>query len=502
MKGFRFIGLALLACVLGASLAASAQSWSNVTPAPNLIGPLLQLRDGNILAHSDQGGNANQWFILKPARNGKYETGQWFGPFSMQSGYAPFFFSSAVLTDGKTVVIEGGEYNNGQAVWTTLGSKGTYTPLQASPTISWAAATPPSGWSTLGDAQSVVLADGTYFQANCCTKQTAYRNPDGTWTAGPNVLAVRNDESGYSTLGDGSNRVMMVDVQTNSNCGGSTKSSEYYDFNGDKMWHCGPQLTQQLWQQSDQELGSGVVFYPSAHHSKGGMFQYGGNSTFTNILDANSFTWATGPTLGNFQQADGPGALEPNGLVLEQLSPGLFQAGCQFAEFDPEGNSGAGTLTNTVNNAFCPADSSFVGHLMIFPTGQIGSEDYDTVIYLYTPKSGVVSGVAPTIIPATNAYLGGSKNNVLYGIQLNGLSENNFYGDDYQAATNYPLIRFTDSSNNVYYGFTHDDSTHKMGAGLVSYTKFDIDPATPPGTYTMQAVTNGIPSNSVTVKIH
>ena len=75
----------------------------------------------------------------------------------------------------------------------------------------------------------------------------------------------------------------MTDVQNNSTCG-SSKSSEYYDPN-DKTWHCGPQLTQQLWQQSDQELGSNVVFYPSANHPKGGTFQMGGNVVASNIYD-------------------------------------------------------------------------------------------------------------------------------------------------------------------------------------------------------------------------
>jgi len=490
MKACRYIGIAMLA--LAASMAC-AQSWTNVTPAPDSVGPMLQLRDGRILAHVDQGGsNYSHWLVLTPDSKGNYATGTWSGPYSMQSGYAPFFFSSATLLDGKTIVVEGGEYNNGSSSWTTLGSQGTVTPWGA---ISWAANTPPTGWATIGDAQAVVLPDGTYFQSNCCNKQTAYRTGANSWTAGPNVLAVRNDESGWSTLPDG--RVMMTDVQTNSNCGNSTKSTEYYDFNGDKMWHCGPQTTVQLWQQSDQELGSNVVFYPSANHPKGGTFQYGGNVVATNVLDINSFTWASGPTLNNMDQADGPGALEPNGLVLEQVSPGLFNSGCQFQEFDPV----AGTLATTVNNAYCPGDSSYEGHLMIWPTGQIASVDFGTQIYLYNPKAGVVSGVAPTIIPASNAYLGGSKNNVLYGIQLNGLSENNFYGDDYQAATNFPLIKFTDSNNNVYWGFTHDDSTHSMAPGTVSYTHFDINPATPPGTYTMQVVTNGIGSNKVTVKI-
>ncbi len=44
---------------------------------------------------------------------------------------------------------------------------------------------PPAQWqSTIGDAQSVVLANGTYMQANCCTTQGALLDPNTlTWTA-------------------------------------------------------------------------------------------------------------------------------------------------------------------------------------------------------------------------------------------------------------------------------------------------------------------------------
>lgn len=482
----------MLACVLGASMASAQPNWVNATPAPLPVGPLLQLRDGRILAHSDQNGNANSWYILAPDSAGSYQTGTWSGPYNMQSGYAPFFFSSGVLLDGRTILTEGGEYNNGNAVWTTLGALGTLTPFGA---ISWVSNSPPTGWGTIGDAQSVLAANGKYLQANCCTKQTAIFNGPNSWTTGPNVLAVRNDESGYTALPDG--RILMVDVQTNSNCSNSTRSTEYLDANL-TAWTCGPQTTQQLWQQSDQELGSAVLFYPSANHPQGGVFQYGGNVVATNVLDIATNAWATGPTLNNMDQADGPGALEPNGKVLEMVSPGLFNSGCQFQEYDPVAN----TLTTTVNSSQCPGDSSFVGHLMIIPTGQIASVSFETSIHLYNPSPGVVANVAPTIIPASNAYLGGSKNNILYGIQLNGLSGNNAYGDDYQMATNYPLIRFTDSTNKVYYGFTHDDSSHSIAPGTISFTKFDLNPAMPPGKYTMQVVTNGIGSNSVQVLIH
>ncbi len=491
MKVFRIIGIAVLASILAASMA-SAQTWTNVTAAPQAIGPMLQLRDGRILAHSDQGGNANVWYILSPAANGSYESGTWAGPYAMTADYSPFFFSSVVMLDGKTVLIEGGEYNFGSAVWTTKGNLGTVTPWGP---VTWVSNAPPSGWGTIGDAQNVLMQNGQFLQANCCNKQTAFYNGPNSWTAGPNVLAVRNDESGYTSLPNGN--TLMVDVQNNSTCG-SSKSTEYFDIN-DSNWHCGPQTTVQLWQQSDQELGAAVLTYPNASHPQGSVIQFGGNVNATNVLDIAANTWMNGPTPpNNLQQADGPAALEPNGLVLAQLSPGLFQSGCQFLEYDPVAN----TLATTANSSQCPSDSSYEGHMMIFPTGQIGSIGFETQIHLYQGKAGVVSGVAPTILANANYLAVGSKNNVLYGKQLNGLSENNAYGDDYMAATNYPLVQFTDVNNgNVYFAWTHDDSNHSIAPGNISSTKFDLNPSMPVGTYNMVVITNGIKSNAIRVGV-
>ena len=459
----------------------SAQSWTSVNPSPQAIGPLLQLRDGRILAHSDQGGNANSWYILTPDSNGKYETGTWSGPYNMQAGYAPFFFSSAILIDGKTIVVEGGEYNNGQAVWTNLGSIGTLTPFGG---ITWTANSPPSGWSNIGDAQSVVLPNGTYFQANALTKQTALFNSTNSWTAGGNVLAQRNDESGWTVLPNG--KVLAVDVQVNTNCNNSLKSTEYYDP-GSSSWTCGPETTVQLWTQQDQELGAAVLTYNNT------VIQFGGNVNATSVLDLGTNTWIAGPTPpGNLDQADGPAALEPNGKVLAMLSPGLFQSGCQFLEYDPPSN----TLANAPNSPQCPGDSSYVGHLMILPTGQIASVSYETTIHLYNPTPGVVTGAAPIIFLPRNYFEKGSKNNVLYAVQMNGLSENNAYGDDYQAATNYPLVRFTDvNTGKVYYAFTHDDSTHSIAPGTIGFTKFDLNPNMPSGEFYFEIVVNGISSD-------
>ncbi len=485
MKIFRIVGIALLACVLGASMA-SAQSWNPVTASPQAIGPMLQLRDGRILAHSDQNGNANSWYILSPASDGTYEHGTWAGPYNMQSGYSPFYFSSAVFLDGKTVIAEGGEYNNGQSVWTTLGAVGTVTPWGG---MTWAANSPPSGWGTIGDAESSVLYNGKYLQSNCCTAQTAIYNGPNSWTASGSVHQGNNDESGYTHLTN--DLVLTVDTKSAGACG-SSKASELYNADTG-VWTCGPQTVTQLYNPSDEELGAAVMMYNNK------VIQFGGNVVATNVYDPVANIWSAGPTPPNgLDQADGPAALEPNGKVLAQLSPGLFNSGCQFLEYDPTSN----TLATTVNNAYCPADSSYVGHLMIFPTGQIGSVDFDVTIYLYNHAGSVVSGVAPTIVGSANYVAQGSKNNVLYGKQLNGLSENNAYGDDYQAASNYPLVQFTDVNNgSVWFAWTHDDSSHSIAPGTVSSTKYDLNPAMPVGTYNMVVITNGIKSNAIRVGV-
>ena len=185
----------------------------------------------------------------------------------------------------------------------------------------------------------------------------------------------------------------MVDVQNNSTCG-SSKSSEYLDFHGDKQWHCGPQLTQQLWQQSDQELGSGVVFYPSSNHPKGGMFQYGGNSTFTNILDINSFTWQR---VRHWATCSRLTVREPWSRTERSWSSLALVCSQAVASSRSLIRSQALLPTPSTTRSARAIRRSWVTDDL--PTGQIASEDYDTVIYLYNPTPGVVSGVAPRSSP-------------------------------------------------------------------------------------------------------
>jgi hypothetical protein len=127
------------------------------------------------------------WWKLTPDEFGSYVNGTWTQLASLPDGYSPLYHSSAVLPDGR-VIIEGGEYNfsNGvfHPIWTDQGA--IYDPLADS----WTLVAPPPFFGgfgpfprTIGDAQSVVLFDGTFMQANCCTPQTALLDAETlSWT--------------------------------------------------------------------------------------------------------------------------------------------------------------------------------------------------------------------------------------------------------------------------------------------------------------------------------
>ena len=97
----------------------------------------------------------------------------------------------------------------------------------------------------------------------------------------------------------------------------------------------------------------------------------------------------------------------------------------------------------------------------------------------------------------------GVNNNLITGTQFNGLSQCAYYGDDNQSATNWPMVRITNSTTGkVVYARTHNFSTMGVatGAKLVS-AKFDIPATIGIGASTLEVVANGIPSAAVAVTI-
>ena len=106
--------------------------------------------------------------------------GTWSDGGHLASNYGPFYFGSQVLLNGREVVIEGGEYNFGNEVLTNLGAIGTVTPFGG--VLVWVPNSPPTGWARIGDAESIILPNGTYMQSDCCTAQNALFNGPNSWT--------------------------------------------------------------------------------------------------------------------------------------------------------------------------------------------------------------------------------------------------------------------------------------------------------------------------------
>src|ERR1041385_6789708 len=248
----------VLAAMLLLSAAAGAQTWQPLNhPATFGAGAMLLLTDGTVLVHSEQ-SSSSQWYKLTPDAGGSYVNGTWSSIASMPAGYAPLYFASAMLPDGR-MIVEGGEYNNLSAVWTNMGA--IYDPLANQ----WTSVAPPSGWKTIGDAQSTVLANGTFMLANCCTTETALFNAATmTWTpTGAGKFDV-NDEEGWTLLPNG--KVLTVDAYVFKYDPNGT-SSEIYDPSSG-TWSSAGSTIVQLWDsaavcgktsKATFELGPGVL---------------------------------------------------------------------------------------------------------------------------------------------------------------------------------------------------------------------------------------------------
>jgi hypothetical protein len=209
-----------------------------------------------------------------------------------------------------------------------------------------------------------------------------------------------------------------------------------------------------------------------------------------------SSSWVAGPDFpDDLDIADGPAALEVNGNVLMMTSPGVFQTGSVFLEW-----TGAPPLNQVPGPPNASLDSSYYGHMLMLPTGQILFTDFSDDVELFTSAGSQYTGWTPTLL-ITNFTMHANTTHKFSGFKFNGATQDNAYGDDFQDATNYPLMRFTSTSNgSVYYARTHDHSTMAVGYVGPTYTQVDI-PNIPQGGYNLQVVVNGIASQNYLVGI-
>ena len=498
MRNLRtFVVFVFVVLLFAASQLAAGQAWVPLVNQPNAslgLGNPLLLTDGTVIAHEACG---RRWWKLTPDQYGNYVNGTWKQIASLPSGYAPLYFGSAVLPDGR-VMMAGGEYNsatpgNCQSVWTNQGA--IYDPKANK----WTAVAPPATWESIGDAQSVVLPNGTYMQANCCTTESALLNATTlTWTiTGANKFDV-NDEEGWTLLPDGT--VLTVDAYVFHYAPNGKRFEIYHPATG-KWANPGTDTVVQLWDSypnanyASYELGPGVlrpdgtVFYAGANGAPG-------EAGHTAIYDPTTKKWTAGPDFPDgLDVADGPAALLPNGNVLVLASPGVFNLGGKFLEWNGT------TFSNvTGGNTDAPNISSYYGNMLVLPTGQVLFTDFANV-WVFQSSGGPKAEWLPQIISVPSDVKRG-KTYMVGGYNFNGFSQGAAYGDDAQAATNYPLVQLTNRvTGNVYYARTHDHSTMAIAYTTPASTNFDVPSGMETGLSNLVVICNGIASAPVTVSV-
>ena len=154
------------------------------------------------------------------------------------------------------------------------------------------------------------------------------------------------------------------------------------------------------------------------------------------------------------------------------------------------------SLSTFPNPANASNDASYVGHLLVLPTGQIMFTDFTTGVAILTTTGTYQSAWQPTITTAPSTLTAGQTYSIS-GTQFNGVSQGAAYGDDFQDATNYPLVRIVNNATgHVFYARTHGHSTMGVATGSTAVsTNFDVPANVESGPCELYVAANGIPSS-------
>jgi hypothetical protein len=501
------LGRAKRAAVVPDLTPGQASPWTALKNAPPFDpGTMLLASDGTVLVHSEPpSGGTSAWYKLTPDAKGSYVDGTWSQIASMPGGYDPLYFASAILPDGK-MIVEGGEYLGGTPVWTNEGA--IYNPA----TNKWQSVAPPGGWANIGDAQSDVLANGTFMLAQACqnctssspilsTSDALFNQTGLTWTTlGGQGKNDPNDEEGWTLEPNG--QVLTIDTWLTPTTELFTPSSLSWSNAGNTV--------------KSPVNSAAVEIGPQVEMPGGNTFVVGAGSgaeapaactTHSPAADA-LYNYAAGkwvsapsiPTVGGLQydSADGPGSVLPDGNVLFDTSPCVYNAPIAFFLYNAKSNtiSAVPDVPNAAN------DSTYYTRLLALPNGQVLFNDGSSQMLVYTAGGTPSPAWAPSVSSISSFSFKPGQTGSLSGTQLAGLDQGATYGDDVQDNTNFPLVQITNAKTGVVtYARTKNWSSVSVAPGAASSTQFTIPAGTPAGASNLVVIANGIASQPVPVTI-
>ena len=465
--------LALQNLSVSATASAAAPSLTPLTnQLPDGIAFTLLLTDGTVMAQD--GIYLNMWWKLTPDINGSYLNGTWSQLASLPVSYSPDAGSEAVLADGRVVMI-GGEYSGPDEDFTLTNQGAIYDPR----TDTWSPLAAPPGFNYIGDSPNTVLPDGRFLLGDKLTKQDSALDPHTLqWTnlrsTGKNDF---NAEEGWTLLPNG--KVLTLDVLD------APKAEAYSAWK--QEWEAIPAVPVDL-HSPTTAVGcipygpeGSLCYYPPGEigpailRPDGTVFATGSfanddpnfnpdSAAHTAIYDTHTRTWTQGPDfpieidincyfncgmIGD-NAGDNFAVLLPNGKVLVE---GIFFG----YEFD------GAQLVSTV------PESVYMGSLSVLPSGEVlfgGFSPNGLPAQLYYSPGGHDRSWEPVVLALDAWDLQPGSTYRAWGFQFNGLSQAAAFGDELQAAQNYPLVRITNKeTHHVFYARTHDHSTMGVATG-------------------------------------
>ncbi len=454
---------ALLGVAIGmiAESGQAAGTWVKITTAPpGGLDNVMLMTDGTLLC----GNGGSTWYKYKPDANGSYTSGTWSTMAS--TTYTRLFYSAQVLTTGN-LYVAGGEYGTGK----------NFAELYNFTANSWSVIPEPAG-TVYSDAISIMLPNGNILQGttgkSCYIYDVASNNITGT--SGVGQPAHQQNEASWARLPN--DNILTVDNY-------STNSEHYVPSLN--AWYTDNSTPVDLFGYG-AETGAMFVL------PNGKAFQIGGTShtcTYTPgsaLTDAG--TWVQTADIPNSLGAvDAPACMLNNGKILCALGVNTgFGSATNFYEYDYTNDSFTAVNGPTGGSSYGSAE--FALDMVQLPNGGvflIGGQG-STNCYIYFPDGSPIAQGTPTV---SSYVLNSDGSYTLTGVGLCGISAGAAYGDDWQNASNYPIVRLTNSAGKVYYCRTTNWSSSAIQNPDPVTVKFTLPSGLPSGTYTLQAVANG-----------
>jgi len=443
---------------------------------------MILLSDGRIMVQEEA---TEHWHALTPDHNGSYIHGTW-SPLADMSFWRRYY-ASGMLKDGRIVLIggeqsgAGGDTNKGEI----------YDPVSDS----WSPMPSPPGWAQVGDATCCILPSGDLMIGALTTPLCAIFDPQiNSWSPAASK-AIRSNEETWVLLPD--------DTIVTAQCFPPYRSERYSISSN--AWKDEGALPVSVIDHVMSEIGPAMLMY-SGKVIFFGAADVGGNGKTVlytpPAIYTGTGTWTQGPDIPKIAGKtivcnDCPASLLPNGKVLAACAPFVVNdwgSPIFFIEYDPFGNT-LHQVPTPPNNAA----QLYWCRFMLLPTGQVLFSPSSSDVQCYTPDGNpqdawrpVISSVSRHGTPLTTDYY------FLKGLQLNGLSQANMYGDDCNPSTNYPLVRLRNlKTHQVFFARTYHFSTRAVSAQNASQSVRFSASHVPFGHYELCLIANGISSHCV-----